>query len=275
MSKYRRHVGWAAFLVACAVLAYVVFRPDSLEKSGPQVKPASVEKAGSGNSKPDEQAQAQLATDDDEVQKQAAASGKVAEQGAAPTVDSDSTDKASATAPAVTAKAPRPPKELFAGWEAPLAVLMLTGELHGYVEPCGCSANQLGGLSRRADLVRQIDERGWPFSALDLGGLTNHPNRRQGKFKLDMILKCLVDMRYAGVAMGIEELQLGFDFLAIHDPQKLPFLSANIEFFKDPKFEGAPLPSRIVSVGKLKIGVIAVFGPDLEEKARPGGQAAA
>ncbi|HEY2252668.1 MAG TPA: hypothetical protein VGH74_16455, partial [Planctomycetaceae bacterium] len=208
MSRYRRHVGGAAILVACVVLAYVVFfRPDSLEKSGTQVKPANVEKAGSGNAKPDNQAQVKPAADGD------------AEQGAASVVDSDSSDKTSAKAPAVAAKAPRPPKELFAGWEAPLAVLMLTGELHGYIEPCGCSANQLGGLSRRADLLRQIDERGWPFSALDVGGLTNHPNRRQGKYKLDMIMKCLVDMRYAGIAMGVEELQLGFDFLAIHDPE--------------------------------------------------------
>jgi hypothetical protein len=106
------------------------------------------------------------------------------------------------------------------------------------------------------------------------GGLVNYPNRRQGKFKFDMILKCLVDMRYAGVAMGPEELQLGFDFLTFHQPEKLPFLSANIVFFKDPKFSGAPLPARVVTVGKVKIGVIAVFGPDLEEKARPGGQAA-
>ena len=139
--------------------------------------------------------------------------------------------------------------------------MLLTGELHGYIEPCGCSENQLGGLSRRADLLRQIDARGWPAAGLDVGGLVNHPNRRQGKFKFDMILKCLVDMRYAGVAMGVEELQLGFDFLTFHDPEKLPFLSANLEFFKEANFQGAPLASKIVTIGKVKIGVIAVFGP--------------
>jgi hypothetical protein len=29
---------------------------------------------------------------------------------------------------------------VFAGWEAPQAVLVVTGELDGYIEPCGCPA---------------------------------------------------------------------------------------------------------------------------------------
>ena len=40
---------------------------------------------------------------------------------------------------------------LFKDWPTPQAVLVITGELDGYIEPCGCTGkeNQKGGLSRR------------------------------------------------------------------------------------------------------------------------------
>jgi len=144
--------------------------------------------------------------------------------------------------------------------------------MHGYIEPCGCSLHQLGGLSRRADLMRQIAERGWPVTALDVGGLVNNPARRQGKFKCDMILKCLTDMKYGGVAVGVEELQLGLDFINFQKPDELPLLSANVIFFEDRDFPGGPVPARTFEVGGVKIGVTAAFDPQLEDLVRPGGQ---
>src|SRR5262245_13586942 len=58
-----------------------------------------------------------------------------------------SADKASKEAKPVAA----PP--MLAGWEKPAAVIVVTGEQHGYFEPCGCTANQTGGMSRRADMI--------------------------------------------------------------------------------------------------------------------------
>ncbi|HEY3963884.1 MAG TPA: multiheme c-type cytochrome [Planctomycetaceae bacterium] len=163
-------------------------------------------------------------------------------------------------------------RPLFDGWKDPALVLILTGEQHGYVEPCGCSINQLGGLSRRADLFRQLHERGWKTTGFDVGGLVNNPNRKQGKLKFDMMLKCLTDMHYAGIAMGVEELQLTFDFLSLHRPDELPFLSTNVVLFDDPAFGGAPLPKRVVTIGDIKLGVLAVFGPELDDLVRPNGR---
>ena len=274
MAKIHRQAGWAAGLLACAVLAYVALRPAPLDKEPPLNKevPLAQGKAASAVIKQGDPEHMKSVPQDDEAAEQGGA-GQVADIAAssAPAATSSQEHKAVVKGPGERPGA----KKLFEGWEAPAVALMLTGELHGYIEPCGCSVNQLGGLSRRADLLRQIDERGWPAAALDVGGLVNNPNRRQGKYKFDMILKCLVDMRYAGVAMGVEELQLGFDFLGYHQPDKLPFLSSNLVFFEDPKFPGAPLPMRVVTVGEVKIAVIAAFGPELEELARPGGKAAA
>src|SRR5687768_3461825 len=39
--------------------------------------------------------------------------------------------------------------QMFAGWDNPDFVLCLTGQTHGYLQPCGCSDPQYGGLARR------------------------------------------------------------------------------------------------------------------------------
>ena len=166
-----------------------------------------------------------------------------------------------------------PAKPLLEGWQAPAAAFVISGELHGYIEPCGCSLHQLGGLSRRADLFRQISERGWPVTGLDVGGLVNYPTRRQGKFKFGMILKCLAHMRYSAVAMGVEELQIGADFLSYNNPAELPFsfLSANVVLFGTPDLEQGPARKKIVKIGDKKVGITAVFGLDYKKEVlRPG-----
>ena len=51
---------------------------------------------------------------------------------------------------------------IFTDWPAPQAVLVITGELDGYIEPCGCTGkeNQKGGLSRRQNFLRAIEGAG-------------------------------------------------------------------------------------------------------------------
>src|SRR5262249_45536092 len=45
---------------------------------------------------------------------------------------------------------------LFQGWPRPELVLVLSGEEHGYLLPCGCSRPQVGGLERRYNFVEQL-----------------------------------------------------------------------------------------------------------------------
>src|SRR5579872_5684369 len=163
------------------------------------------------------------------------------------------------------------PKPLLEGWERPAAAFVISGEMHGYIEPCGCSLHQLGGLSRRADLFRQVAERGWPVTGFDVGGLTNYPTRREGKFKFDMILKCLSEMRYSAVGMGVEELLLDADFLSYNNPSELPFsfLGANVVLFGDPELEQGPAKKKIVKVGDRKIAITGVFGEGYKSEVLP------
>ncbi len=48
--------------------------------------------------------------------------------------------------------------EIFKDWPKPKAVLLFSSEQDGYIEPCGCAGleNQKGGMSRRHDLIKQL-----------------------------------------------------------------------------------------------------------------------
>src|SRR4051794_27348604 len=53
----------------------------------------------------------------------------------------------------VAKPADKDPLRLFADWMAkpPAGVLIISGEQDGYLQPCGCTQGQLGGLGRRYD----------------------------------------------------------------------------------------------------------------------------
>src|SRR5438876_848107 len=55
------------------------------------------------------------------------------------------------------------PARLFRGWPRPDLALILSGEQHGYLQPCGCSRPQFGGLARRFNFLQTLKERGWPM----------------------------------------------------------------------------------------------------------------
>ncbi len=162
------------------------------------------------------------------------------------------------------------------GWGQPAAALVLSGEIHGYLEPCGCSPTQSGGFARRGHLLKELEKRGWPLAALDVGGLLKRPYL-QDRIKLEFLLAGMQDMHYAGIGLGVEELQLGTDFLmtqyvpdAPGQPKSIPFLGANLVFYDSPDIR-PPFPFQIVSVGDVKFGVTAVTGLSLKESVAPAG----
>lgn len=165
------------------------------------------------------------------------------------------------------------------GWEKPSATLILSGEQHGYLEPCGCSETQSGGVSRRADLFKQLKDKQWPVTAIDLGG-TLKRDRRQSKIKFETIRNSLHKMGYSLMGLGPEELVLGADYLLAlmpnaNDPKaELPFVSSNVVLFGSPDL-GTPSHFRVLQVGDLKIAVTSVLGEKYRSEIFPEGAAAA
>jgi hypothetical protein len=168
--------------------------------------------------------------------------------------------------------APAPPRvrPLLEDWPKPALALVLSGEQHGYLEPCGCSETQSGGVARRHDLIKQIRERGWETIGLDAGGTLKRYGL-QSKIKFDAILRALREMDVRVVNLGPEELMLGAaELYARHlnlveqdeAGHSLSFLSANLTLFGDPDL-GAPARHEIVELGGIKIGITSVLDPQL------------
>ena len=166
---------------------------------------------------------------------------------------------------------------LLKDWGTPAVVIVLSGEQHGYFEPCGCSERQSGGVSRRADLFRQIRERGWAVTALDLGGTPNsvRSNQPQNRYKFGSLLNALADMQYEVMGFGPEEIRLGYDNLLILDnfsPEatdvRPSFVSANVQVY-DGTF--GPRRHKLIEINGVKIGVTSILGKSLEKKAFPAG----
>jgi hypothetical protein len=136
---------------------------------------------------------------------------------------------------------------VFADWPTPRAVIVVTGELDGYIEPCGCTGkeNQKGGLSRRRNFLRAIEAAGWPLVAVDLGGQVRRFGR-QTEAKFQSIVDGLRAMGYAGVGFGPADLRLP------------PFIGGNVGLLGidagiTPRF-------RVVEAGGLRIGITTVLG---------------
>src|SRR5947209_199192 len=125
-----------------------------------------------------------------------------------------------ASASAGGAAAGHPPEAAgtpFAGWPTPASALVISGEQFGYLEPCGCTQGQHGGLKRRYVLVERLrNERKWPLALIDLGSLIKDPAGARGgfeqsKLKFDVALKALKLMNYDALALSPEDMKVGTD----------------------------------------------------------------
>jgi hypothetical protein len=165
--------------------------------------------------------------------------------------------------------------ELFAGWTKPDLVILLSGEQHGYLLPCGCSSPQIGGLERRYNLARQLRQRGWPLAAVDLGdvlqveGPLKLPNV-QGLIKYQYSMTALKKIGYG--AVGIGESEAAQDLFqtvgkyALNEPEPRVLLANLID--PDKVYEGSLFPWAEIKPkdSPLKVGVTAVVGPSVAKR---------
>ena len=154
---------------------------------------------------------------------------------------------------------------LATDWPMPQAVLFVSGQQHGYIEPCGCTGleNQKGGLIRRDTLLKELRERGWEIIPVDVGNQVRRIGR-QPELKFQTTVEAFKTMGYRAVALGIDDLKLSsIELIQMAGSDGLnesPFLSANVSVI-DKEF----FPShRIIEAGGRKIGITAVLGKEHE-----------
>lgn len=162
---------------------------------------------------------------------------------------------------------------IFEDWPKPRLAIVVTGQQQGYLEPCGCAGleNQLGGLSRRHGMFKQLAEEGWPVLGVDVGGQVRRFGRQQ-EIKFQSTVEALKTMNYAGVALGEADLRLPAEELvavvADSEDNPSPFVAANVALFGfDAKLTKQ---FQVVEEAGLRIGITAVLG----DEARAGLDAA-
>jgi hypothetical protein len=123
------------------------------------------------------------------------------------------------------------PGGILEGWKSPDLVLIFTGQQLGYLEPCGCSQPQVGGLVRRYNLFRLLREKGWPVVPVDIGDVIQKsapaglPNI-QGIIKYRYAMTAMKEMGYVGV--GIGEADARNDLTAVLAEYALQFDSPRV-----------------------------------------------
>ncbi len=137
------------------------------------------------------------------------------------------------------AVAKSPPPKLFRGLPTPELVLVLSGEMYGYLQPCGCVRPQIGGLERRYELLNLLRGRGWKVSAADLGDLAPKQHNAQAEIRYDTALQTLQKLDYAAIGLGLTELTLPLEkaFGYTQNCPSMAVLAANLND-KDARFPG-------------------------------------
>jgi hypothetical protein len=167
------------------------------------------------------------------------------------------------------------PKD-YTQWEKPLVALILSGQMHGHYDPCGCSSPQYGGLTRRFNFVQALKAKNWNVVGIDLGELPSLKGiPKQNLLKYEMSIRALGAMNYRAIGIGRDEIlsPLGEALAEICDSKKpyprLLNLSLADTAPKEKYHDLNVRPYEIIGDTKPKIGVISLMGPDLRAELKP------
>ncbi len=151
----------------------------------------------------------------------------------------------------------------FRTWPQPDLALVITGQQHGYLEPCGCTGldRQKGGVARRFTFMQQLRNQGWQLIPIDAGNQVRRFGR-QAEIKLQQTAKALKAMEYEAVGFGPDDLRMGVGELlavaAAENPKNSMYVSANVVLI-DPDL----MPQyRVLERGGIKVGITTLLDPD-------------
>lgn len=180
-----------------------------------------------------------------------------------------------------------PAPKAFPGWPKdtkPEAVIVISGQTYGYLQPCGCSRPQLGGLERRATFIASLKAAGWSVAGVDLGDILPYGSLipEQGALKYATAMRALKEMGYIAVGVGAAECANGLYHIlnqyAAETGDPPVTLCGNVGSTFGGKFtpraEAFSGPNRkpmiglleIGEVGTVPVGVVSVVGPTVAKE---------
>jgi hypothetical protein len=174
---------------------------------------------------------------------------------------------------------PARPLPMFYQWGQPDLVLIVSGQMHGFMLPCGCSEPQYGGLVRRGVFIDRLKAKGWPVVGIDLGELgptTGIKEQRDLKFQFSM--KALDVMGYRAFGIGKSEMLMPLiDALALYSAQQKVArprpLASSLKLDKNNRIleKLGARPYEVFgggAAGTPRVGVLSLTGPDLADTFR-------
>ena len=106
-------------------------------------------------------------------------------------------------------------------------VLLYTGGTRSHLEPSGCYQEQSGGLPRRAYVVEQIRQQGFPTLLVDAGDIFDGEEEIDAR-RCQVNLKAMSAMEYDAVALSQADLAYDATYLSQqHAIATFPFLAPN------------------------------------------------
>lgn len=142
------------------------------------------------------------------------------------------------------------------------AKIVVSGDTAGWIVPCGCTANQSGGLPRRGDYLRKLREEA-DVLYLDVGGAPDGV-QPYDLTKFEALLRGESLLRASAHNIGAAEAKFGADELRrIAAAAKVPLVSANV---RDRSGELVAAPHVLMKIGDLRILVVGTLSPSLAPK---------
>jgi 2',3'-cyclic-nucleotide 2'-phosphodiesterase (5'-nucleotidase family) len=141
--------------------------------------------------------------------------------------------------------------------------LVVSGDTDGWITPCGCTANQSGGLLRRGTYLRQQREHATVLYA-DVGGAPAGVSAYQQTL-FESILKGEQQMNICAHNIGGPEAAFGSAYLRhLQSLMRVPLISANL---RDADGAEVAPPLVIVAAGGRRIAFVGIVSP---RYAQPG-----
>lgn len=144
--------------------------------------------------------------------------------------------------------------------------IIFSGEESGYLEPCGCTKEPLGGIAKRHSL---LSLQGGPNKLLpiSLGDLVGHVTR-QNEIKMETMVESLRQMDYILHNIGEKDIHIGPEVLSyIFYSSPLELLSSNVLISSSYGLKVSPFVIKEIEEGgtKVKIGFLGILSPYLLE----------
>jgi 2',3'-cyclic-nucleotide 2'-phosphodiesterase (5'-nucleotidase family) len=133
------------------------------------------------------------------------------------------------------------------------AAILHTGDTRSFLEVCGCSDEQLGGVARRGALIDRQRATGNPLLLVDAGGFVDGEEELD-RLRVRTYARAMVQLGYAALNLAESDFHLGPEFLTqLVRQTSLPLVSTNL---RQPLAGMAPYLVR--PLGRWQVGILGV-----------------